>query len=453
MWVDCTATALVEKIQAQDLTVQEIVEHYLAQIARIEPIVQAWEYFDPGQVRHQANQMDQQRAIDPIPRPLQGIPIAIKDIFATTEMPTGWGTPIRAGQQFDRDATVVSRLRQAGAILLGKTVTTEYATARAGKTRNPHQLQHTPGGSSSGSAAAVAAGMVPLAIGSQTMGSVIRPAAYCGVIGFKPSFGLIPRTGAMPASRDLDHVGCFGRRISDIERLCAVLAGPDGYDPDCIGRWDMLQPNQPLCGDRPNALIFIRSPFWEQVDAEYQERLMQCISLLQSQGISIESIELPDAFQNFQQHAMALMATGLAFHHGADYDRYPDQFSPKLAQLIEQGRTFSALDYAAARQAAIDYNTFLTDLLSDDIAILTPATTGTAPFGFENTGSPLFCVLWTFCGLPAISLPIGKANNGLPLAIQMVGQRMGDRRLLQQAEWVLQILSEQWGDIEIASVT
>lgn len=434
------------QISAQ-ISAQAIVNQHLERIAQREHEVQAWEYFDPAIVQAQAERIDRLIAQGLDPGALSGIPIAIKDIFATQEMPTGWGTPIHAGRQRGYDAAVVERLRAAGAVIMGKTVTTEYATARAGKTRNPHHLNHTPGGSSSGSAAAVAAGMVPVAIGSQTVGSILRPAAYCGVVGFKPSFGSISRYGAMPVSRELDHVGIFARTVRDIQLICAELVSLDRRDPDCVGIW---QPKSDAVlfsqGGRRSVqkIALIQTPFWHEIDAEAQERLQQSAQAIQAEGIEVIPIDLPDEFSDCLQPVQVLMSAGLAAYHGQDYDQQPEQLSPKLRQLIEQGRCFTAIDYAKARQLTAHYCITLAKILSDQDAILTPVTTGTAPSGLEDTGSPMLCALWTLCGLPAISIPAGKAENGLPLAVQLVGRRMGDADLLEFAAGVRLVLHDRF---------
>ncbi|MEM9164119.1 MAG: amidase [Cyanobacteria bacterium P01_F01_bin.4] len=240
-----TAEKASLKIAQGQLTTVELLQACLRRIEDREPSIHAWQYLKLDQALQQAATWDKPDrtfgTTDRLtaPQPLSGIPIAVKDIFATVDMPTGWGTDIYRDRYLDHEAAVVTRLKQAGAIILGKTVTTELATAAAGPTTNPHNLTHTPGGSSSGSAAAVADGMVPLAIGSQTMGSILRPAAYCGIFGFKPSFGLISRDGMMPVSRDLDHVGVFARGLGDIQLLLDVLIGQDDRDPDCQGYGDL----------------------------------------------------------------------------------------------------------------------------------------------------------------------------------------------------------------------
>lgn len=413
----------------------------LQKIAACEADVQSWQYLDSNGALQQATAVDESIAQGRA-GVLAGMPVAVKDIFATADMPTGWGTPIHQGDRLGYDAAIVERLRSAGAIILGKTVTTEYATARAGKTRNPHNFKHTPGGSSSGSAAAVAAEMASVAIGSQTLGSIVRPAAYCGVLGFKPSFGSISRYGAMPVSRDLDHVGLFAASLDDLVRVCHVLAIADTRDPDCCSGSFPLEWKQERARERelersPPRLALVRSPYWDEMESEAQQHFLGQVNAIEGAGAAIDEVTLPAEFADAFDHARRLMSVGLAVHHGGDYDAHSDQLSPKLRELIEQGRGVSGLDYGRSRQAIVHYSITLAAILSQYDAILTPAATGPAPAGLENTGSPIFCVIWTVCGLPAISIPAGRAANGLPLAIQLVGRRMNDVELLRVADWLI----------------
>ncbi len=447
IWSDrLTATQSIN--QRQNDKIMSLILNTLEAIDQQELTIQAWEFLDPGIVMAQVNALEAQQSDQPLP--LYGVPIAIKDIFATADMPTGWGTPIHQGRMLNYDAAVVERLRRAGAIILGKTVTTEYATARPGKTCNPRNPDHTPGGSSSGSAAAVAAGMVPLALGSQTLGSILRPAAYCGVLGFKPSFGSISRYGVMPACRELDHVGVFGHTVADIQLLCSVLAVPDGRDPDCCGNSSLQQLPLKLDGDLPpnsgllNAqaatirLALWKTPFWDLIEPEGQQRLFDCAQLLEQAGAIISSIELPPEFADSLEDAQILMSVGLAVNHGMDYDTHFDQLSPKMRKWIERGRQVRAIAHARIRQKTVEYSLALAKIFAEYDAILMPVTTGTAPATLEETGSPVLCALSTLCGLPSVSIPAGRATNGLPLAVQLMGQRWGDRALLQIADWVQQ---------------
>lgn len=452
MWSDRhTATQAAKQFQPQGI--MNLILENLEAIAHREPVVQAWEFLDPAIVADQVRRLEQNRLEqDSSGRslPLGGVPIAVKDIFATAEMPTGWGTPVHQGRMLGYDAAVVERLRSAGAIILGKTVTTEYATARPGKTRNPHNPNHTPGGSSSGSAAAVAAGMVPLALGSQTLGSILRPAAYCGVLGFKPSFGSISRYGAMPACRELDHIGVFAHTVADLQLLCSVLAVPDGRDPDCCGNTALQNPAEPgtenlfqnvNLGQKRSPVIRLalwQTPFWNLIEPEIQQRLLDCARILEQSGAIVSPIELTPEFADWFEDAQTLMSVGLAVHHGADYDTHFEQLSPRMRKWIERGRQVRAIAYGKIRQKTVEYSLALTQIFAEYDAILMPVTTGTAPASLEETGSPILCAISTLCGLPAISIPAGRAANGLPLAVQLMGQRWGDRDLLQVADWVHQ---------------
>jgi len=434
-----TATAALKAIHAGKISAPDLLAQTLEAIARQEPAVQAWEYLDSAVALQQAERLDnRQRGGQPLGR-LQGIAIAVKDIFATADMPTGWGTPIHRGAMLGYDAAVVAQLRAAGAIIVGKTVTTEYATARPGKTRNPHQLSHTPGGSSSGSAAAVAANMVPLALGSQTLGSILRPAAYCGVLGFKPSFGSISRYGVMPVCRELDHVGMFARTVADLQLLCSVLTMADGRDPDCCGNSALQQLGVESKQSSPK-LAYCKTPFWDLIEPETQQRFLDCVALIERASGAIAPIELPPEFATCYEAAQTLMSIGLAVNHGTDYDAAYDQLSPTLRDWIERGRTTSAIAYGSIRQRTVESSLALTKIFAEYDAILTPVTTGTAPANLEDTGSPILCTLATLYGLPAISIPAGMAANGLPLAGQLIGQKYGDRALLHWADWVHTLL-------------
>ncbi|PIG92533.1 amidase [Gloeocapsopsis sp. IPPAS B-1203] len=407
----------------------KVLEACLARIREREPVIGAWEYLNPNAFV-QARHCDIVRSQGKVLGALHGVPVGIKDTFATVDMPTGWGTPIHQGRQFGYDAAVVERLKAAGAVIVGKTVTTEYAIARPNKTRNPHNPEHTPGASSSGSAAAVADGMVPIAIGTQMVGSILRPAAYCGVFGFKPSFGVISRYGLMPSSRELDHVGIFARTIADIDLVLSVLAGTDDRDPDCYGTLIAPPPQK----HHPKLALILGSQ-WFQVEPEAKQVLLDSVTTLVAAGATVSQVA-PSDFDAYLDYIEILCAVDVAANHGADYALYAQDMSLKLQQLIIRGRTIDAIAYAQARHAVVDYNITLAKILSEFDAILTPVTTGIAPYGLENTGSPVFCALWTLCGLPAISIPVG-VSNGLPLGIQLVGKRLRDRGLLEIANWVV----------------
>jgi Asp-tRNA(Asn)/Glu-tRNA(Gln) amidotransferase A subunit family amidase len=354
------------------------------------------------------------------------------------DMPTGWGTSFIKVPGYN--AAVVEQLRAAGAIILGKTVTTEYATAGAGKTRNPYHLDHTPGGSSSGSAAAVATGMTPIAIGSQTLGSTLRPAAYCGVLGFKPSFGSISRFGAMPAHPALDHVGLLARSVADLKLLCSVLAIADPRDSDCCGNPALQALDSHALAHSPRFALW-KTPFWDAIELESQQQFLSACEGIQKSGGTIAAIDLPSEFASAFESTLTMMQVGLALYHGQDANAQSHRLSPAMQAHLHHGKQHRTVDYLKILQQRERYRTTLTEVFAQYDAILTPVTTGTAPLYSEGTGSPMFCALWTLCGLPAISIPTGQGANGLPLAIQLVGGFYQDRSLLQVADWVIHSLS------------
>ena len=407
----------------------------LARIAEVDAQVQAWAFLEPDYALAQARAADERRLSGQSIGPLHGVPIGIKDIFDTADMPTEFGSPIFRGRTPSRDAAAVARLRAAGAVIMGKTVTTEFAYFAPGKTRNPHNFEHTPGGSSSGSAAAVGASMVPLAIGSQTNGSTIRPAAYCGVVGFKPTHGLISRHGALTLSRTLDHVGLFANSIEDIALLAEQLVAHDENDPDTRprARIPLIQvaaEEPPL----PPMFAFIKTPHWQRTDAETRAGLAETIEHL---GTQVEEVELfPSAVDCWEWHE-AIMAAEMALNLDREWEQGGELLSAPLRRQIERGRAVLAPDYLAALERIAPMNASFRELFEQRYdAILTPAAPSAAPKGLDATGDPVFCTLWTLCGMPAITLPLLQSADGLPIGIQLVGPRDGDARLLRTARWL-----------------
>lgn len=430
-----SATDAARAIADGALTSEQLVEACLERVREIDPQVQAWAFLDEEHARGQARLRDAERRDGRPVGTLHGVPVGIKDIIDTGDMPTEDGTILHAGRTPERDASVVARLRAAGAVVLGKTVTTECAYFAPGKTRNPHNPEHTPGGSSSGSAAAVAAGMVPVALGSQTNGSVIRPASFCGVYGFKPTHGLLPRGGILKLSRALDHVGLFARTIEDIALLAEELVAHDPLDPDTrprarIGFVATAAQEPPM----PPRLAFVKTPFWEERAAnDTRDAFAELVATL---GEQVMELELPPPARAALDWHRTIMEAEMAANLDLEWEKGRDRLSTQLRSLLERGRQVTAFDYQQALARAALMAEDLEEIFERCDAIVTPAAPGTAPHGLDSTGDPSFCTLWTLCGMPALSLPLMQGANGLPLGVQLVGQRHRDARLLRTARWL-----------------
>jgi Asp-tRNA(Asn)/Glu-tRNA(Gln) amidotransferase A subunit family amidase len=430
-----SAAHAARDIREGRLTSEELVTACLERIRSLEPKVQAWHFLDEKHALAQARALDERkRSGEPI-GPLHGVPVGLKDIIDTADMPTENGTVLHKARTPREDAAVVKMLRAAGAVILGKTVTTECAYFNPGKTRNPHNPEHTPGGSSSGSAAAVGAGMVPLALGSQTAGSVIRPAAFCGAYGFKPTHGLIPRSGILALSRTLDHVGLFARSVEDLALLLEQLQGYDEQDPDTRPRARI--PFGQISAEEPPLepmFAFIKTPHWERTDPDTKEAYAE---LQETLGKQVEEIELfPSAAEAWDWHR-TIMESEMAANLEPLWLAGRDKLSDKLRSLLERGRETRALDYQRALRRIAPAVESLDELFQQRYdAILTPPALGTAPKGLASTGDPVFCSIWTLLGMPAITLPLAKGENGLPLGVQLVGRKGWDARLLRTARWL-----------------
>jgi len=430
-----TAVEAVRRLQQGRLTAEELVGACLEHIRRAEPTVQAWQFLDEEHALAQARAADERRRSGEAVGPLNGIPVGIKDIIDTADMPTENGTVLHKGRTPRADATVVARLRAAGAVIMGKTVTTECAYFTPGKTRNPHNPEHTPGGSSSGSAAAVAAQMVPLALGSQTAGSVIRPGAFCGDYAFKPTHGLIPRTGVLPLSRTLDHVGLFARGLEDLALLAEELVGWDQGDPDTRPRARM--PFRAIAAEEPPIepmFAFIKTPHWERVDADAKEAYGELVETL---GDRVEDVELFPSAREAWDWQRTIMETEMAANLEPLWRSGKEKLSERLRGLIDRGCETRAIDYQRVLRSLPPMVEAFDQLFTERYdAILTPPALGTAPKGLGATGDPVFCVLWTLLGMPAVTLPLMRGANGLPLGVQLVGRRNFDPRLLRTARWL-----------------
>ena len=422
------------------LTSVALVEACLKRIEAREAEVQAWAFLDPEHARKQARAADEHRKRGRPLGPLHGMPVGVKDIVDTADMPTENGTVLHAGRRPRADATLVSLLRAAGAVILGKTVTTELAVYGPNKTRNPHHTEHTPGGSSSGSAAAVADGMVPLAIGTQTNGSVIRPASFCGVYGFKPSHGLIPRTGVLTQSPPLDTVGVMAADLEGLAFVAEPLMAFDARDPAshaCArpSLLEVLRTAPPV----PPTLAFVRSPVWDQAAEDTKAGFAELVEAL---GERAEEAALPASFGDAIELHGTIMQADLAKSFAREYDRGRDRLTARLCEMIETGQRVLAVDYNRALERAAALNAALDEMFTRYDAILTPAAPGEATKGLGSTGSPVFCTTWTLCGTPAVTLPLLTGASGLPIGVQLVSAKGDDARLLRTARWLIETLRD-----------
>ncbi len=419
---------------------EQVVDACLARIEEVDGAIQAWTFLDPEHARAQARALDEARADGKPMGPLHGIPVGVKDIFDTADMPTEDGTELHAGRRPSRDSTAVALLREAGAVIMGKTVTTEMALFTPGKTRNPHDAERTPGGSSSGSAAAVASGQVPLAIGSQTNGSTIRPASFCGIVGYKPSHGLISRQGVLSLSRTLDHVGVFAGSVADAALLAEVLMR---YDPNDVDMRPQASPEltrlaaaePPL----PPKLAFLKTPIWDEVDEDTQAAFEELTEML---GDNVEEVELSTLFEEAIAQHRTVQDAEVAVNFAREYERGRDKLSERLVGIIEHGFEITAADYIRAVARIPLFNAALGELYDRYDVIVTPAAPGEAPVGIA-TGNPIFCTAWTLLGTPAVSLPLLSGNNGLPIGVQLVGQRGQDGRLLRTSRWLTELVEAE----------
>jgi Asp-tRNA(Asn)/Glu-tRNA(Gln) amidotransferase A subunit family amidase len=435
--VNLTATEAAADIARGAVSAEAYVRACLARIEALDGEIKAFAHLDREHALAQARALDERRAEGHTIGPLHGVPVAIKDIIDTADYPTELGSPLAAGRRPWHDATVVARLRAAGAVIIGKTVTTEFAYFHPGPTRNPHDHARTPGGSSSGSAAAVAARMVPLALGTQTNGSVIRPAGFCGVFAAKPSHGLISRAGVLRLSRALDHVGAFARSLADLALILDVIAGYDPADPDTrpFASPDFRAGHRegpPL----PPRFAFVRTPVWDKAEADTKAAFAELMAVL---GSAAAPVELPASFAGAWEAHRTIMATEMA-HNLAPLVARGDP-SEVMGKFLAHGRRVSAVDYLGALAAAPRYAASLTDIFDAYDAIITPAAPGVAPKGLSATGDPAFCTLWTLTGLPTLSLPLLANEAGLPIGVQLVGAPGRDARLLRTARVLIETLA------------
>src|SRR5579872_1903056 len=416
-----SASAAVRRMAEKRLKAVDLVEACLERIEKREGQVHAWEALDPEGALKRAAMLD--RRARPA-GPLHGIPLAVKDIIATRTLPTTCGSPIYRGRRAGRDAACVTQLVQAGAIMLGKSVTTEFAGAHAGKTHNPHNLRHTPAGSSSGSAAAVADFMVPVGYGTQTAGSVIRPGAFNGVVAYKGTHGWADMTGVKPYAPSLDTLGFFAREANDLALIRAAY-GHAAADP----------------AKRPPRIGLCRTVWWDAVESSTQKNLGEAARALRAAGARVQSWEMPEnwrALAAAQNRVMTREATQYYAHERA---RFPRLISPSLTAALEIGDKVTRAQYADAKKRKRRALADLATVFERFDFLLTPSAKGEAPSGLGNTGDPMFNRFWTLLGVPCISLPLGTGPFGLPLAVQIVGPLRSDDQLISWSRWAEQRLS------------
>jgi Asp-tRNA(Asn)/Glu-tRNA(Gln) amidotransferase A subunit family amidase len=425
-----TAAAAAAAIARGEITSEALVGACLDRIAALEPQVQAWAFLDPDRALAQAKAADDARKTGKGIGPLHGVPVGIKDIIDTADMPTEHGSEFYKGNQPDTDAACVAALRSAGAVILGKTVTCELATFIPSKTRNPHNHAHTPGGSSAGSAAAVGCQMVPLAVGTQTKGSVIRPASFCGVYGFKPTFGAIPRPGVLTQAPMLDTVGVFGRSIEDVALIADAMQFYDDRDAASLaGSRGRMHATATQPWPLPPLFAFVKTHAWADADPSTREAFGELIEQL---GDQAREVTIDSTCALATEACKVIQDVELSVHYGPILDRAPTKISKALADQVEAGRRVRGVDYAAALEARKVYRETLEDIFQDYGTILTPPARGAAPKGFETTGDPVFCGMWTYLGVPAVTVPLLEVD-GLPLGVQLVGPPRDDGRLLRTA--------------------
>lgn len=409
---ELSLSGMAEAICSGEASAAEVLEACLLRIAERESEVGAFEFLDPDYAMAQLKTGGG--------GPLEGLPIGVKDIFDTVDMPTGWGSRIYAGHRPVRDAGSVRQLRHAGAVIAGKTVTTEFAYFHPGKTRNPHDLERTPGGSSMGSAAAVADLMLPAALGSQTAASVIRPAAYCGVIGYKSSQGAFDLGGACGLAQSLDSLGFFVRELADLTLLRNAYLGV-----------------KPLpASDHARKLGLVRTPHWSEAGADTHSLFETVSATLSSNGAILEDVEIGPADGALTEAHNTVMAFEAARTRAYEVDAHVDLVSDKFKALVTAGRATSYDSYRTALALAEDWRRRLAALFQRFDLLLAPSAPGEAPVGLNATGDPLFSRMWTLLQVPSLTLPAGKGAHGLPLGLQLIGAFSEDDRLIRDAAWV-----------------
>ena len=429
-------TEASSRIREGSLSPLELLRACLARIDALEDRLHAWVTLDREAAEKAAAEREEELRRGSCRGPLHGIPIGIKDIIYTRGLRTTGGSKFLKDFVPDFDATVVARLRAAGAVILGKTVTTEYACFDPAETRNPWDLSHTPGGSSSGSAAAVACRMCPAALGSQTGGSIARPAAYCGVVGLKPTYGRVSVRGVLPVSFSLDHVGILARSVGDVALILEAIAGADPDDPLCS---DLPVPGYAQAASRPPEtpprIGLVRTYFMENADTNLRDATTRAAETFRSCGAKVIEVGLPTSFDDVHRMHRLIMYAEAAAYHANRFGCRRNDFRPGLRALIEEGLLLPAAAYADARLHQLTFRSQIRAAFNKVDVLLTPATPTPAPPGLDSTGDPAFNAPWSYAGLPTVVLPTGLTPGGLPVGVQLVGRPFAEAELLTVARW------------------
>jgi Asp-tRNA(Asn)/Glu-tRNA(Gln) amidotransferase A subunit family amidase len=436
-----SAAALVGKMKAGEISSEDVVRDCLRQIEASEGVVKAWAFLDAELALEQARALDELRRRGRPLGPLHGIPVGVKDIYDTADMPTEYGSPIHAGRRPATDCAAVAKLREAGAVIMGKTVTAEFAFLSPGETTNPHNPAHTPGGSSSGSAAAVAAAHVPLAVGSQTNGSVVRPASFCGVYGLKPSEGMLSRHGVLQTSETLDQLGVFARTLEDIALISDAMTGFDDRDattyarpkPNFSAGFKETVPAEP-------AFAWFDLPFADRLSEDAAEGFAELLDTLDGR---VRKFQTPPLLDQILAHHRIVHFYEVRRNLAVEYENDRERISPALLEVFAEAKKISDDQYHDALATVAAGKEFFVDFFEDFDAIVTPSSAGEALSGLDSTGDPIFSTIWTMCGLPSLSMPLMTGAQDLPIGVQLVAGIEEDDRLCRTANWLLDYLSEE----------
>ncbi len=425
---------LAKKIKDAELTSVEVCEKYIERINKFEKDVRAWAHFDKKVLLEKATEADDHRRSGKPVGLLHGVPIAVKDIIGTVDMPTECGTIIRKGKSYSQNAEIIDLLHASGAIVMGKTATSELAYLGPSATTNPHDKNRTPGGSSSGSAASVASFMAPASIGSQTGGSVIRPASYCGVVGYKPSYGLISRNGVLRTSYSLDQIGMFGRKVEDVAMLAKVLIKKDKYDAATIhySTENILSETKKGPIFEPK-FIFYKTDHWKIIDKKSRESFEYFIKSFKK---NIEVFDTPSYFKDIHKYHQIIHETDLANNFSVYFKKFKKKLSKYMQDAISNGNKYTAKEYAEAIDFMKRSYESYEEVFEDYHGVLSPSSPGVAPKGLKSTGTAEFNKVWSYLGTPCISLPLLEGENNLPLGVQLIGNKYDDHRFLGVANWL-----------------